>query len=452
MFRKLIVVHDQGKSPGPSCLTLAHLRSITSDADCCAGLAAMVQDVVDGNLTPAAADIICRGVSIGTDKGPMQVRPLTMPESIYKLAALFCLNSMDYAIPTLFPRIQLGVGIKGGPEIAIHRTQLALERGGPGTVVLRTDFRNAFNERDRAIIARALHGAPLTSGLWRFFMMAYGRRASHLGIYNRGQLIEHFLNSQGVRQGCPLASFLYALSVQPLYEQCVEGLSDVEAYAVADDLTLVGPARSVLAAFRRLIELSAPAGPALNLHKCEALWAYSTDHESYDEFADAMQEHGVTMKHDTVKMVGSTIGLGMARAAHCNAVVDEHKQFLAAIAHDEMPAQIALIITRMSYAPRLGYQARVTPPMVLREAAERFDEQILDCIATKLDLPSPRVDRKTLDLLRLPFKHFGLALRPHTLSSQRTSRRLHSPRTLSATRILLPPCTLPLKVLTRTST
>ena len=259
MLRKLIVVHDQGKSPGPSCLTLAHLRSITSDADCCAGLAAMVQDVVDGNLTPAAADIICRGVSIGTDKGPMQVRPLTMPESIYKLAALFCLNSMDYAIPTLFPRIQLGVGIKGGPEIAIHRTQLALERGGPGTVVLRTDFRNAFNERDRAIIARALHGAPLTSGLWRFFMMAYGRRASHLGIYNRGQLIEHFLNSQGVRQGCPLASFLYALSVQPLYEQCVEGLSDVEAYAVADDLTLVGPARSVLAAAR----LSYPRLPVL---------------------------------------------------------------------------------------------------------------------------------------------------------------------------------------------
>jgi hypothetical protein len=61
--------------------------------------------------------------------------------------------------------------------------------------------------------------------------------------------------------------------------------------------------------------------------------------------------------------------------------------------------------------------SRVTPPMVLREAAERFDEQILECAATKLDLPNPRVDRKTFDLLRLPFKHFGLALRPHTLSS-----------------------------------
>ena len=137
----------------------------------------------------------------------------------------------------------------------MHRTQLALEAGGQDTVVLRLDFRNAFNERKRHVIARALFDAPLTSPIWRFFMMAYGGVGTHMGVYQRGQLIMRFLNREGVKQGCPIASFLYALSVQHLYEQCVEGIDDLQAYAVADDLTLIGPAVSVVRALRRLIFL-----------------------------------------------------------------------------------------------------------------------------------------------------------------------------------------------------
>jgi len=280
-----------------------------------------VQDIISGTLPPAAADIITSAVSVATHKGVDQVRPLAVPEILYKLAGLVCLESIAHIMPDLFPKIQLGCGVKNGVEIAVHRTQLALEAGGQDTVVLRLDFRNAFNERKRHVIARALFDAPLTSPIWRFFMMAYGGVGTHMGVYQRGQLIMRFLNREGVKQGCPIASFLYALSVQHLYEQCVEGIDDLQAYAVADDLTLIGPAVSVVRALRRLIRLCHEDGPTLNLSKCEALWARSTDHPGFQLFADVMRHLDITIKHDTVNMLGSTIGLGMTRAVHCKAAV-----------------------------------------------------------------------------------------------------------------------------------
>ena len=230
-LKKLIRRCDHGKAPGPSGLTAGHLAGLVLDPQCLAGLVAIIQDIAEGNLSPEATDIITSAVSVATDKSggnpnSNQVRPLAVPEILYKLAAMFVISSIEQHMSTLFPTIQLGCGIKNGVESALHRTQVALEAGGHGsdTVVLSLDFRNAFNERQRSTIAKALYAAPVTSRLWRFFMLCYGERASHLGIYDRGELVHRFINDDGVRQGCPVASFLYALSVQHIYEAALAGI------------------------------------------------------------------------------------------------------------------------------------------------------------------------------------------------------------------------------------
>ena len=66
--------------------------------------------------------------------------------------------------------------------------------------------------------------------------------------------------------------FLYALSVQHLYTKCLQGLN-VKAFGYADDLTLVGPADEVLAAFVSIInecEREDDGGLRLTLSKCAA--------------------------------------------------------------------------------------------------------------------------------------------------------------------------------------
>ena len=416
---RLIRAYHDGKAAGPSNLTTGHLLALASDPDCLLGLVAIVQDVVDGRLGDAGRDCItsCVSVPIAKPHSIDGVRPIAVPEVIYKIAGLVVLESIAHAIPDLFPTVQLGCGIRGGVEIAVHRTQLALERGGPGTVTLRLDFRNAFNERKRHLIAAALARCESTSPLWRFFMMAYGR-PGRLGVYDRGALINEFMADEGVRQGCPIAAFLFALSVQQLYAGCAHDLRDVEACAVADDLTLTGPVESVMRALDVLVGACASDGPVLNLSKCRVLWPYPRgSHPYYDTFIARMRELGIAVRHDSIDMLGSTVGLGMARAPHCVDTAASHARFFAGISHEDMPAQVALLLLRRSGTAKFTYLTRVTPPAIIRRAAELFDERIFDAVAAKAGLPRAALENETHNIICTPLRFGGLGFRPHTVSS-----------------------------------
>jgi len=421
---KLIKRCDNGRAAGPSNLTAGHLRVLASDPDCLLGITAMVRDIVGGELDQAAVDLLGAAISVPIPKGDPareQVRPLAVPEILYKISSMLLLESVDHHSRELFPSIQWACGKSNGSETAIHRSQIRLERGGAGsdTVSLSFDCRNAFNERERAAIAKALFAAPATSRLWRFFMCFYGNGASHLGVYQRGELIHHFLNSQGVKQGDPCATFLYALSVQALYEAAVNGDKTLEAVAFADDFTITGPSRNVLAAFDRLRALCSPGsgGPALNLSKCRALWPYSCDHPNYAPFCDAMAAHGIVVLHDSLPLLGGAIGLGMHRAVHAMKVATSHARLFKLLSHPHMKAQSGFLILHRSARRRLGYHLRVYPPIIIRKALEFFDEQIVNTTAKVCDIPSPGSNPHIMQSIQLSFKNDGMDMRPCTRES-----------------------------------
>jgi hypothetical protein len=132
----------------------------------------------------------------------------------------------------------------------------------------------------------------------------------------------------------------------------------------------------------------------------------------------AMTVHGVTVKHSTVNMLGSTIGLGLSREDHCMRVAEKHSYLFSAIAHDDMPSQVGLLLLRNCALPRFSYHLRITPPIIIRRAAEKFDERILIAAATKLALPLPFSDHpSTLSILRTSLTADGLGFRPHTRTS-----------------------------------
>ena len=417
---KVIRAANNGSAAGPTQLSMDLITALANDAECLKGLVAIIQDIVNGNVDPSVISLITAAVSVAIPKpGGSGVRPLAIPESLYKLASLIGLNSIQPAMPLLFPSIQYGCGIKGGVEIALHRAQLAVETGGSDVVVLRTDFKNAFNIRHRRIIAARLFSSPSTSTIWRFFALAYGgTEGSAMGVYQRGKLIHHFLNNEGVKQGDPLAAFLFALSMQPVYEECVRGIEGVEAVAIADDFTLIGPAKKVVVALERLIALcDEDDGLILNLLKCEVLWVHASNHPSYSSFVEVMNRHHINIRHDCVALLGSSIGVGMKRQTHVLQSIGTHDQLFRAILHPAMPSQIGLLLLRISALPRLNYLLRVTPPIIIRAAAERFDELIINTAIVKSGLPSPSTNPSTLVILRSPLLYDGLGFRPHTLTS-----------------------------------
>ena len=86
-----------------------------------------------------------------------------------------------------------------------------------------------------------------------------------------------------------------------------------------------------------------------------------------------------------------------------------HQPLLDTIVHPELPAQVAMLLLRLSVVPLLGYLTRVIRPSLLAPHAKRFDEMVLDTAQRKFALPSPLPDAAVLTLTQ-PIRSGGFGL------------------------------------------
>jgi len=118
-----------GSSPGVSKWTGEMIASLIETPSCLKGLAMLTQDIINGDIPRDAREILLSSRLVPIAKSDGGLRPIAMGESFYKLAALYVLNGFDADhMRAIFPEVQLGVGVAGGPEIAVHRIQAALWR------------------------------------------------------------------------------------------------------------------------------------------------------------------------------------------------------------------------------------------------------------------------------------------------------------------------------------
>src|SRR6185437_1642092 len=141
-------------------------------------------------------------------------------------ACLYTLECVRAELPTIFEPLQLGVGARGGPERAVHRIQAGLELMGPESVLLKCNFRNAFNTRRRDEILSSLFQTDSLRPLWRLSHWAY-RSPTNLLVFDKGQYCGVIPSAEGVRQGDCLGSLLFSLSVQRFYTECLRDLDGV---------------------------------------------------------------------------------------------------------------------------------------------------------------------------------------------------------------------------------
>ena len=104
-----------------------------------------------------------------------------------------------------FSSIQLGVGTPGGREAAVHATRRYIEAMPDGHVVVKIDFRNAFNSLRRDLMLRSV--ASTVPGIYRFCHLCYNQ-PSVLRFVNR-----ILLSQEGPRQGDPLGPLLFCVSI-----------------------------------------------------------------------------------------------------------------------------------------------------------------------------------------------------------------------------------------------
>jgi len=184
------------------------------------------------------------------------VRPIAIGFSLRRLASK-CANSFSTNnLKSYFHPHQLGVGISGGCEAAIHSARRYLEAMPTDHVLVKLDFTNAFNSLHRHDMLSAVHSRIPE-------IYAYCHSA-----YSQSSILFHgpytVSSQEGPQQGDPVGPLLFCNTIQPM-------LSSLESelyLGFLDDVSLGGPVGTVAADIARIAKEGGEMGLHLNASKC----------------------------------------------------------------------------------------------------------------------------------------------------------------------------------------
>lgn len=403
-----------GSAPGPSGWTGEHIAVLMQDTVCREAVVLITTMIINGDFNQTARNhyLACRLLPLSKSSGG--IRPIAMPDAWCKLASIYVNKRLLENRDKLFPQIQMGVGMPGGPERAVHTIRAAME-ANPTHVVLNTDITNAFNSCSRHAMASALYRNPATAPAWRFFNSAYNTSSS-LIVYDRGRRTACIQSRQGSRQGDPIGGTAFAIAIQPAFEACKSKAAAAStAVAIMDDLALSTCPASVLPAISELKLQLDKLNLSLNLSKCRVLWPHSAG-EPQREFVEQCSKIGIKIVSGSMQLLGAMIGDDVQEEkSYCQKLTQEHQPLFDALQHPSFHTQHALHVLRMCMAPRMNYITRVTPPDIVRAATMAFDQQMLETLAKILHLHhDEHLHPTAVKQARMPLRHGGLGLRETT--------------------------------------
>ena len=165
---------------------------------------------------------------VALEKKDGGVRPIAVGCTLRRLAAKTSSNHIMNAMGALLAPRQLGYGTPHGAEAVVHAARLYLDNLQPNEVILKLDFKNAFNTIRRDKMLKSVRS--LAPELAPFVYSAY-REPSNL-FWGEQTL----MSREGVQQGDPLDPLLFCLTIHELTIQLEANL----CMFYLDDGTLVG--------------------------------------------------------------------------------------------------------------------------------------------------------------------------------------------------------------------
>lgn len=258
---KAISSFPPGSAAGPDGLRPQHLKDLAQCGEAGSGfidaLTDFVNFVLDGHCHAHVKPLFFGGRLLALSKKCGGIRPIAVGMTLRRLASK-CASHFGIAHLTsyLSPR-QLGVGIPGGCEAAVHAVRRMLQSLPDDHVVAKLDFSNAFNTLQRAHMLRGVKDR--LPSLYSYCHSAYSQPSF---LFYGSNVI---MSSEGTQQGDPLGPLLFSNTLQPLLLSLQSHLN----VSFLDDLTLGGPTKVVAADIQTIITQGAAMGLQLNCAKCE---------------------------------------------------------------------------------------------------------------------------------------------------------------------------------------
>ena len=199
------------------------------------------------------------------------VRPIALGEAFYETRCAVLMNANKEKIMQFFGLLQVGVGVKSGPELINHLVRHNIEVGGFDTLFV--DQANAFNTVERSVVLHQLK--YFFPSMVKVFEQLYMREEPSEMYYMCNDFVESVANNTGVFQGNSMGGFLYALGTFPLIS-CIneviaeEGIGG-NVIALQDDVTVSANTECLGRVIATFKETHKFFGPKLNIGKCKVL-------------------------------------------------------------------------------------------------------------------------------------------------------------------------------------
>ena len=261
--------------------------------------------------------------------GTRDYRPICKCGQFRKDAAALMKKVNQSTIDAQFPNLQYAFA-KGGAEKVIHLINFAMDQDIPSHDLYKADGSNAFNRLSRLrMLLQIRRKAP------QFYRYARAFYYGATNLYIAGSDIFPWIIRQleGLQQGDPLATFFYALTIQPLLSQLNDilqqsdnsNLQPVLSFVTGfvDDLTLYGHCDNILSAIMFLKSEGPKYGYVCNLVKGDYLMGKREDSVTVNLDHNKIKSLGL---YDNIIRVHPTNAANMAQATS-EAILDSEQKY-----------------------------------------------------------------------------------------------------------------------------
>jgi hypothetical protein len=350
-------------------------------------------------------------------KGQDKFRPLGIGEAWYRVLSRSLLVLVGSDLGRLAP-IQLGCGVRGGCEIGGRLAQVMLDND-PDTVLLKTDFINAFNSPTRLKLFQGV--MRYCKKLARWYRWAYGDSA----VLRDSSGIQRGMNHIGCRQGDPLAPALFCMSIQDaLYQiedlikqfhqeaiedgQIPEGVRPGRIIGYMDDCTISCHYSIAQRIAEELPRIFGDCGLRLNAQKCRVVGSR----------ANTLAGMPFPSCPEGDIILGNPVGSMDFRTTTVARLMQEKSASLPFLSSLGLREKTITNFLRFCYIPRAEFLARVHESNDCVEGLRQFDAAI-DRMLGEILRHDPSVDvhantgreEVSKTIRSLPLHHGGLGLR-----------------------------------------
>ena len=422
LLRRVLERSDNGSAPGPSGWTGNMISCLLSDHTCVLGLVRLISDIINGNFDDSARDYILASRLVALVKPSGGIRPVAIGELFFRVAAKYMNDRMKKVASDLLAPHQYAVGESAGCERIVHSLRHHLSDVTNPMAVLKLDFKNAFNNIDRAAILHTLYNTPELSDLYRIANFAYAQPSLLLVSQDRNQATHTIHSKNGVKQGDPLSTLLFCLALHKVYDK-IAASTNSHVYGFVDDINIVGTPERLINSLKLLKEDLPSLNLSINCGKSSFIYFHNDTAPLDANILHSLEQEGITAEYNNARILGVVIGRNIAtEQQQLKETLKSNETFFDRLRSGHLPAQIAMLLLRSCGIPKLNYILRCASPATMRVYTEQFDNQIIETAAsilglTPMEIQSTDTPSNTRQKLQAPLKHGGWGLTPTTLKS-----------------------------------